>query len=81
MGQKPGPFDKNMDQKLRRSFNKNPGISDRVRARKYRTSATTVRKTPLIASLRLYRALNNQIEMISKIQLLSSHQENFMMMC
>ena len=56
-GQKPEPFDKNLDQELRRSFNENPRLSDRDRSRKYETTATTVRKTQLRDSLRSYRAI------------------------
>lgn len=56
-GRKPGPVNKDLDQKLRRSLKQNPGLSDADRAARYNTSRTNVRKTRIRLGIKAYKSV------------------------
>jgi transposase-like protein len=55
-GRKSGPGNRYLHQKIVRSIKQNPGLSDRDRAKRYGTSASTVLKTRLRCGYKSYRA-------------------------
>lgn len=68
-GRKPGPVNKNLHQKIIRSFKQNPGLSNRKRAERLGTSEWMVRKTKKRAAYNTYKAIKvpNRNEKQSKV--------------
>lgn len=56
-GRKSGPANKNLHQKIIRSFKQNPGLSNRKRAERLQTSEWTVRKTKLRGGYTSYKSI------------------------
>lgn len=68
-GRKPGPSNKNLHQKIIRSFKQNPGLSNRKRAERLGTSEWTVRKAKSRADYKSYKSIKvpNRNEKQSKV--------------